>query len=1030
MAAARLFTIPPSAPFLPTLVHSLLDGKLVHGFPKRDDPLSLASATLYLPTRRACRLARDVFLEVLQTDAAILPHIVPIGDIDEDEIVFAESTAGVSAADALDLPPALGGTERKLLLTRLIMQWVAGIAPTQGAPLVANTPVAAWSLASDLARLIDDMTTRKVSWKRLDDLVPQELDIYWQLTLDFLRTTRADWLKILESLGTIETAERRDLLIEAEAARLQSHSGPVIAAGSTGSMPSTAMLLETIAKMSNGAVVLPGLDTDLDEASWVKIAGDSEMAPAIGHPQFALRALLQRIGVNRESVEALAPSEGREALLSEALRPAATTEHWQTRLKTTHFETRTRHALDRVTVIEAANPEEEALAIAVALREVLEHREKIAALVTPDRNLARRVRIALERWNVAVDDSAGEPLDETPAGIFARLAAETSLHGFEPVTLLALLKHPMFRLGQPSRFYDDAISALERSILRGTRPRPRSKGLLDALATLRREQMQLHRNDPRRALSEAALAEADALARRIAQAAMPLEMLEGSSQLFADLCRKHRSVIETLSQDEQGRNAFDGDDGEILASLFDEIISSASTNPIRLPPSDYVAFFQGMMAERVVRKQAPPQSQVRIYGPLEARLQHADRIVLGGLVEGTWPPETQSDPWLSRPMRQQLGLDLPERRIGLSAHDFAQGFGADEVFLTHAAKQGGAPTVASRFIQRLAAVIDKASWKILRDRGARYLAWARGLDDATPEPALTRPEPRPPREARPKSLTVTEIEDWLRDPYTIYAKHVLSLLPLDPVDTPAGARDRGTAVHAAISDFTKASAIDPPDDSVSALLEFGRKHFAALVDYPEARAFWWPRFERMARFFVDWERKRREAIQIVRPEHAGAITIPLPNGGAFQLRARADRVELRPDGRAAIVDFKTGNPPSDKQVRTGLSPQLTLEAAILRQGGFKDFAAGLSIKELLYVALRGDEHSGDPKPIDFEGDTPDSQADFALERLRKIVERFDDEATPYRSLVHPMWKFSYGVYDHLARVKEWSASGEDEADGE
>jgi ATP-dependent helicase/nuclease subunit B len=432
-----------------------------------------------------------------------------------------------------------------------------------------------------------------------------------------------------------------------------------------------------------------------------------------------------------------------------------------------------------------------------------------------------------------------------------------------------------------------------------------------------------------------------------------------------------------------------------------------------------------------VRRPAQSGLRVRILGPLEARLTESDRVVLGGLVEGTWPPESRTDAWLSRPMRLNLGLDLPERRIGLSAHDFAQLLGARDVILTHAAKIAGTPTVPSRFIQRLAAVAGER-WKHARVRGDDYLAWARELDrpeTITPEP---QPAPKPPRAARPTSLSVTEIEHWLRDPYTIYAKHILRLTPLDPIGAEPGAAERGTFIHAAIGEFTKTFAKKLPDDPTRALIELGRPHFAALNDYPEARAFWWPRFERIARWFARWEIARRPGLAAVVAEIRAELDIPLGDS-AFKLRGIADRIERDAEGRYSILDYKTGAARTEKQVRTGLAPQLTLEAAMLRQGKFKDIPAGASVAELGYVLLKGGEPPGEPKPLKFKEGTPDSHADRALEKLTALARRFADESVAYRSLVHPMWTTHYGDYDHLARVKEWSSTGgaaEDSGGGE
>jgi ATP-dependent helicase/nuclease subunit B len=1020
--APRVFTIPASAPFLPTLIEALLGGKL--GVAADRDPLALASATLYLPTRRACGLARDAFLGVMKDDAAILPRIVALGDIDEDEIAFAEAAAGDIAADALALPQALGGMERRLLLAQLITKWAASpkLHGMSGAPLVAQTPAAACALADDLARLIDDMTTRGVSWERLDTLVPEEHDKYWQLTLEFLQIARRNWPAVLDERERMEPTQRRDALIKAEAARLaRKADAPVIAAGSTGSIPATAELIATIARLPHGAVVLPGLDTDLDEESWRLIAGDEKkkIAPAPGHPQFALQALLTRFGITRDAVASLAAPRGRDRLLSEALRPAATTDLWRQKTADQTFAAHLETALATLTVIEAANAEDEALAIAVALREAV-HDGKTTALVTPDRALGRRVVAALKRWNIEAEDSGGEALADTPAGVFARLTAAAALHGLEPTTLLALLKHPLLRIGGGDR--GRAIATLERAVLRGPRPRSGSHGLAHALETFRANKDELHWSDPRKVLTDDELAAAADFVDRLAVALKPLESLGKKSLPLGDLAGRHRAVVAALSLQDGQESAFAGPAGVKLADALDELAASKAAAGLLVATTDYVELFAAALADRVLRR--PPQHdvRVRILGPLEARLTESDRVVLGGLVEGTWPPESRTDAWLSRPMRLDLGLDLPERRIGLSAHDFAQLLGAREVFLSHAAKVAGSPTVPSRFIQRLAAVAGKR-WETAVARGENHLAWARLLDrpEQPPKP-VDRPAPMPPRAARPKSLSVTEIEHWLRDPYTIYAKHVLKLMPLDAVDTAPGAAARGTIIHAAIGDFTKRFAKALPADPAAELIALGEPHFASLEDFPEARAFWWPRFQRVAHWFANWELARRGIIAEIVAEIRGRTEIPLADG-AFTLTGIADRIERGADGRYVILDYKTGAARSEKQIRTGLAPQLTLEAAILRRGGFKGIAAGASVAAVGYVLLKGGEPPGQDEPIEFESGTPDEHADRAYEKLAELARRFDDDGVPYLSLVHPMWKTYYGAYDHLARVKEWSSTG-------
>ncbi|MDC7988082.1 double-strand break repair protein AddB, partial [Rhodoplanes sp. TEM] len=536
------------------------------------------------------------------------------------------------------------------------------------------------------------------------------------------------------------------------------------------------------------------------------------------------------------------------------------------------------------------------------------------------------------------------------------------------------------------------------------------------------EESAIHPADPRARLQPHELAAATALVERLTAALAPLETLDSRKpQPLAVLAAAHRQVVEALSDGGGGVEAFAGPDGNALADTFEALADEEAAQGFPVATEDYAELFRTAVADRVVRPPPVPGARLHILGLLEARLVTVDRFVLGGLAEGVWPPAATSDPWLSRGMRHALGLDLPERRIGLSAHDFAQLAGsAPEVVLTRPGKVGGAPVAASRFLQRLAAVAGPAWTDVVR-RGEAWLDLARKLDRPEgPPKRVPRPEPRPPRDARPVSLSVTEIEHWLRDPYTIYAKHILGLAPLDPVDLPPGVKDRGIAIHAAIGTFSARYAEALPEDPLAALLEIGRKEFDKLDDTPEARAFWWPRFTEIARWFVRFERERRADGTAVTAEIRGTLDIPLRDGRAFRLKTRADRIERRSDGSFAILDFKTGAPPTSKQVRLGLSPQLTLEGAILRGGGFEGLPAGASLAEIAYVRLTGGDPAGDCCPVDLETQTPDAAADRALGKLIALVKTFDDETTPYRSLVLSMWKSRYGTYDDLARVKEWS----------
>lgn len=1046
----RVFTVPSSAPFLRRTIEALVDGDLVPGFEARSAPERLMHATMYLPTSRARTLARDIFLDVLGTEVAVLPRIFTFDGIDEDEISFSDvGPFGQSAA--LALPETLGEIERRMTLARLVAAWAKQLKPDDAlaSPLVVGGPASTLALAGDLARLMDDMVTRGVSYDALDGLVPEALDKYWQLTLDFLRIAKNIWPAHLAEIDRIEPMARRDLLIQAEADRLLAHQdGPVIAAGSTGSMPTTAKFLRAIAQMPQGAVVLPGLDLDLDEASWSMIGGTTNPdgtqrdPPSSNHAQHALFNLLKTIGITRADVRLLATPapDGRELLASETMRPSNATAHWHSRLSQPDVATRIAGGMQRLAVIEAPTTELEAIAIATAMREAREH-NKSAALVTPDRALARRVMAALARWNLTFDDSGGDALPDTPAGIFARLVAECAADQFEPAVLLSLLKHPMFRLGRAAGAWRRTIHHLELVLLRGTRPPAGSHGLASSFADFRseltklrnREPTALHRSEPRVGLDDDSLDAVADFITRLTDAFAPLERIGKGAHDFSELVGHHRKVTEALSQDDGSAiHAYRHNDGKALLKSFDDLAEQAPASGLMTQLSDYPDVFITAFGDRIVRRREVTNAHLRIYGTVEARLTEADLTILGGLVEGTWPPAPRVDPWLNRPMRHELGLDLPERRVGLSAHDFAQLIGRGDVLLSHAAKVGGAPAVASRFLHRLEAVAGKERWDAAVKAGARYVQYAEHLDCPDRVTPISKPMPRPPRAARPLRMSVTAIEDWLRDPYTIYARHILRLTALDPVDMPLSAADRGSAIHNAIGEFSQTYRTELPEDHALVLRRIGETHFAPLMSRPEARALWWPRFLRIADWVANWEIERRAELIQIDAETSGAIEIPLGDDRVFHLTARADRIERRADRTFAIVDFKTGNPPTGKQVRLGLSPQLTLEAAILRQGGFTGIPRHSSVSELVYVRLSGNNPPGEERVLELKLNKDDVQepndaADEVLDKLRKLIVKFEDEATPYSSLNLSMWATRYGAYDDLARIKEWSVSSEGDA---
>jgi ATP-dependent helicase/nuclease subunit B len=1030
----RVFSIHPGLPFLSTLVTALLDGQLVDGFRPRGDALALASATIFLPTRRAIRTIREVFLDALGGNAAILPRLLALGEVDDEEAAV-DPTPGEEV-----LLDAVGALERQIELTRCVLDWARGkttaLLPLPGGTeplMIPASPGDAARLATALARFMDGLENERVGFDRLRDLRAEHegrYDRYFDITLEFLEIATQRWPAYLSDRSLMDPVARRNRLLEAEARRLAAglQGGPVIVAGSTGSIPATRDLIAAAARHPQGAVILPGLDKVLDQADWSAIPTSTE-AGAPTHPQAGLYALLSAMALAREDVRDLGEvtqvKAARAALLSRALRPARTTDAWSSEgvPATDAFA----EALSGVTVVEAATEAEEALAIAVVMRAVLERDGARAALVTPDRQMAARVVTELARWGIAADDSAGRPLSSSPPGILVRLVLDAALDDLATVPLLALLKDPLCTLSIGRAAVVAGTAAIEFAALRGPAPPPGLKGLRQALM-LARDEPDPYAPRARKALQVADFAAAERLLDAISTALSPLiEALHRPGTVPAATLFAAHAAAARASADPAGFAT--GDAGESMATFLDDLLR-VRPEALDLPPSAYPGLFAALIAGRSARGGDPSHPRLAIYGLLEARLIPVDRLILGGLDEGLWPGTVEADPWLNRPMRAALGLTEPERRIGLAAHDFTQGLGADDVVITRALKRGGSPTVPARWLQRLAAYGGREGYAQLVARGQVWLDHARALDaPARAVQPISAPEPRPPRDRRPTSLSVTEIEHLLRDPYTIYARHVLKLDPLDGLALPPSAADRGTMIHAGADRFAVLVADGIPADAQARLDDLFRDLLAPIADYPDIAVFLKPRLRRISRFLVRWETRRRPTLKSVVTEVRGRLGWSTVAGRRFELRAKADRIERLPDGRARIVDFKTGVVPSIEQVKAALAPQLPLEAAMVLEGGFPTLGPVTGLVESLYVALTGKADGGREQTIAFKDIATEDHARQVLDSLKTLIDRFEDETTPYRSMLHPMFKGRrYGDYDHLARVREWSLSGEGEGD--
>ncbi len=1005
---ASLVNIPAGGAFLDRLADELIAAE--------PDPLALTQILILLPTRRACRAMQEAFLRRRDGKATILPRIQPLGEPDPTDIDFAfYDTAEEGAVPAaLDIPPAISPGRRQVLLARLITRWRPALPLDQ-----------ALRLAQELARLMDEVWIEGVDFTRLRDLVPEDFAAHWQITLDFLTILTEHWPKILAAEGVVDPADRRSRLLvaQAEAWRKKPPQHPVIAAGTTGSIPATAELLSVIHDLPQGLIVLSGLDHPALNQDLDHILAEPT------HPQHGLARLLQKLNVPAENVPdwpekhpdkapRIPPRRSRALLLQETFRPAPATERWR------DLQSRTadlQSGLEGLTRIDCPGAEEEASVIALLMRETLETPGKTAALITPDRRLARRVSAALRRWSLHVDDSAGQPLAATPVGTLLRLSATALAEHLPPVPLLAVLKHPLAAGGTSVGTFKTAVRRFERDLLRGLRPAPGIEGLTQALNAAK--------IDPARKVLHQ-----DFLDNLAHWSAPFLKLREQPEASVAELVAAHLHFVEKLTGSETtsgSERLWSGEAGDIAQRFAAELLEAAQDLPL-LSIARYPALLDAFMLGRIVRPKWGTHPRLFVWGLLEARLQKADRVILGGLNEGTWPAESLADPWMSRPMRRRMGLPPAERRIGQAAHDFAMASHNSEVYLTRAAKVDGTPTVPARWLLRLEGVLAAARLK--SDQGIqplqdpRWLLWQRQLDAATETRTLTPPTPRPPYAARPRRLSVTEIETWRRDPYAIYARRILRLEKLDPLDAELMANTYGTLVHDILDRFLRLYPAALPSDAETQLMAMGEQVFGAETGRPKVWGFWRPRFQRIARWFIAEEGKRRGRIKKIHSEIKAELVVKT-GAEDFILSAKVDRIDEFTAGGLAIIDYKTGTPPTARSVEAGFAPQLSLEAAMVMQGAFAPhgIAPGVAVRELAFWHLSGRKDGGQIHSAITKDTTPAAVAHEALEGLRGLIAAFDDPATPYLARPYPSVAPKYSDYTHLSRMDEWSLA-EDEGE--
>ena len=959
-----VFTIPVHRSFADALVNGLI---ALHG----RDRMELARGIVLVPNNRAVRAITDAFVRRAE-HGLLLPRFVAVGDVGD------EALGALFDGGAEPLPPAVDPLHRRFILARLIQEERALI----GARVDAAE---AMRLATALTSTLDQLLAEEIAPATLREVqVKAELSAHWQKSLDLFAVLIARWPEELARIGRIDLVERRNILLQRAAAKWAeaAPAGFVVAAGVTTSAKAVAALMRTVARMPRGMVVLPGVDLASPDDEWEAIATKAIES----HPQHHLRMLLDRIDVARSDVKRWRWGDGRARLavraraVSNAFAPAEFTAKWNT-LPPGQVR------LEAIRGAVFATPAEEAQGIAIALREALETSGETAALVTPDRVLAERVVGHLKRWEIDADDSAGKPLSETPSGTLILAATTAAVERFAPVALLALVKHPLVRSGETRADWLDGSRALDIA-LRGPRPAPGLAGLAAFLRT----------GDER---TRSARARAENWWQDVAPVFEPLEAAFADPHpSFADLIEAVRATVATLA----GDAAWSGPAGRAAAELFDALAANCVNGPRDFDADALVPLLRQLLGEVAVR---PPQGghpRISIWGLLEARLQQADLLVLGGLNEGVWPASPAPDPWLAPRVRMELGLGGIERRVGLSAHDLATALGGREVLMTRARRDARAPTIASRFWLRLTAMTGA----LVNDE--RLVRVGQGIDAAIRVPSAARPAPAPPAALRPRRISVTEVDRLKADPYAFYAKAMLKLPSLDGIDADPGPAWRGTAVHAVLEAWAKDDGFDP-----ARLRDRVRDLMAQAGTHPLLRALWEPRLSAA----IDWI-----AVQIGEDRAQGRTVLNSEIRGktdvaGITLHGIADRID-RIDGALAIVDYKTGKAPSAAAVEAGYSMQLGLLGLIAERGGFDGIAGQAGVFE--YWSLASDGKGGFGKrtsPVGGKSSlTRDNFVAASLHQFEVAAAKWLTGADPFTAKLVPEYAI-YEDYDHLMRRDEW-----------
>lgn len=950
-------------------------------------PEALARLTIFVNTKRMARRLGELFAA---TGPILLPRIRLITELGQDPALAGPSTTTNPLERRLELAQ----------LVRALLKANPDLAPAS----------AAFDLADSLAALMDEMQSEGVPPEALRQIDVAQHSDHWARSLRFIELVQG----FFADTDTLDTEARQRRAVETLHALWDTAppTDPILVVGSTGSRATTRLFMEAVARLPQGAVILPGFDFEMPVHLWDALKDTDADVSVEDHPQYRFKALMEGLDLTRTDIgywsHTTTPAcTPRNALLSLALRPAPVTDAWLLEgPDLIDLDT----AVAEVTLLEAPSPRIEAVSIALGIRDAMARGETVA-LITPDRVLTRQVSAALQRWDILPDDSAGLPLALSAPGRLLRQVASLMGARITSQDLLALLKHPLVATASAASRGPHLLNTrdLEIEFLRGGPLFPERI----ALETWARAH---------KTRSSDLIPWTDWIATRIEAIS---QITDGS---LVDLAKAHIALTEALCagpDDDTTGALWDKNAGEEARKTMVQLIDAAPAGG-ELTTREYRDLVSAIIAKGEVRDAPSVHNDAMIWGTLEARVQGADLIIMAGLNDGIWPEAPKPDPWLNRAMRKEAGLLLPDRNIGLSAHDFQQAFTAPRVWVTRSTRNAEAETVPSRWLNRLRNLMQglpdtggARAYDAMQARGEAWLSLAQDIETPrnTISPAL-RPAPQPPRAARPRKLSVTRIEKLIRDPYAIYASYILNLKPLDDLTASPDAPLRGQAIHDVLEAFIRETARDLGPDPEARLMQIADGIFTAQVPWAATRQMWRAKLARAVPWFIETERARRllaKPLQLdgkVMLETTVAATLDTP---PFTLDGRIDRVDQLNDGRLVIYDYKTGVLPTKAQQKH-FNKQLPLLGALVLQSGIKGHT-GFQVAQTGYIGL-----GASPKEKHFP--QSDAELEAVWDELASLIMEYDDPEKGYAARRAVFETRFDQDYDHLARFGEWDETQE------